>query len=746
MIAIAAAARAQDTTEYTVREGDTCASIARRYFDDSQRHDRLHALNPQLGPPPHHLVAGTVLRVPSAIDDAEARITGLENRVLARGEGASFAPASRGLALARGHQVMTEEASSAELTFRDRSRLAMRERTLVIVYGATRSDARTIARTTLERGALRSRLAELAGEVEIETPGGQARASGEVLVSVDAEGTSRVANQGEGSASLGGVDLPAGTGVVAQRGQTPSAPRPLPQPPRWSVDNAGRFVGLTGHGATLRFGFEPVRDARSYRVEISRAADGSDVVAAVEIGGGEREVVLHRIPAGTYYVSIATIDEHLLEGRASPRRALTVLEASLIPLDGGVPRVEPFDFGDPSVPYESPRLWPGTWIVAPRGLRCDAGDGALSGMSTLAGAAGSDVVVRCVDARDREVPAFEVRVASARIEGTLPAIHRERRETIPIALVADAPLPERLTAHAEGFDARWARSGDGYVLGVYAPFEAPEAAHVELFVATGSTRVVLATFELPVASEQTIPRGPAPITPPAPRPSELPIVQTALGAVPLAGTIGLREGPIVRVHLRGGAGALDPDDADLRSRGVLGVDVPVPGEPLALGFAWMLDAGDPPARDATRGSGDLFVRGALALLRGTPISAQLELAAQLPTGGAASSLGRARLAPSILGRLDLAMLTLRTQHGALIDREGAAYSSAIAADVRPLPWLAVGAQLDLAVGAELGVAVALGVAARMGAVDLSLGARFAPREGDAFPRWSGALGVAARLP
>ena len=60
------AAQAGDgVVDYTVQSGDTCASIARRVFGEGSAYDRIHDLNPQLGPAPHSLQPGSVLRLPA---------------------------------------------------------------------------------------------------------------------------------------------------------------------------------------------------------------------------------------------------------------------------------------------------------------------------------------------------------------------------------------------------------------------------------------------------------------------------------------------------------------------------------------------------------------------------------------------------------------------------------------------------------------------------------------------------------
>ena len=60
----APAAGTVETFEYTVRDGDTCAAIAKRFFGDAKRYDIIHQYNPGMGPTPHDLKAGRILILP----------------------------------------------------------------------------------------------------------------------------------------------------------------------------------------------------------------------------------------------------------------------------------------------------------------------------------------------------------------------------------------------------------------------------------------------------------------------------------------------------------------------------------------------------------------------------------------------------------------------------------------------------------------------------------------------------------
>ncbi|MCZ7685218.1 MAG: LysM peptidoglycan-binding domain-containing protein [Sandaracinaceae bacterium] len=326
LLAFAPEVRAQEPTlEVTVQPGETCRSLAARIYGDAEAYDRIHAHNPQMGPPPHRLVPGTVLRVPRP--EPPARLSAVHRVVERRDpDDAAFAPARTGQPLPRGTQVRTHDASSAEITFRDRAEVTVRERTLVIVYGGRRRLVeRAITRASSSAARCAAASGELAGRrpLEVETPSSHASLDGDAVVSVEDDGTSRVANHGERPATVvaGGarVVLPGGTGTVVRQGERPARPRRLLAAPRWRADHRGPVLGFVGRGASLRGGFDPVRGAARYRVEIARRPRRRR--AARDARARRRRVALRgRGPARGHRLRV-----RLLDRRGGPRGAALAL-------------------------------------------------------------------------------------------------------------------------------------------------------------------------------------------------------------------------------------------------------------------------------------------------------------------------------------------------------------------------------------------------------------------------------------
>ncbi|MFI5301984.1 MAG: LysM peptidoglycan-binding domain-containing protein, partial [Polyangiales bacterium] len=223
---VALRARA-DTYPYTVQKGDTCDGIAAKLLGDKSRYEEMHDVNPELGPPPHHLKPGTILRIPKP--GADAHLTHIHKDVDAETpkphKGVKDEP------LLRGHRVSTQVESAAEVTFLDQTRLQLGEQTLIVILGASSSKVsgrKFLTDTTLVKGTLRAHLSAIAGEtgpakdrhVPLAIEGGAkvTLGTGESKVSVDDAKTTRLAvYKGEGKLAAAGaeVKVPSGFGSKA---------------------------------------------------------------------------------------------------------------------------------------------------------------------------------------------------------------------------------------------------------------------------------------------------------------------------------------------------------------------------------------------------------------------------------------------------------------------------------------------------------------------------------------------------
>lgn len=752
-----AAADGIELVEYVVVEGDTCTRIAQRVYGDRRRYDLIHSFNPEMGPRPHHLVAGTVLHLPRVAPEADslpdARVTAVEREVTARGADAdAWRDAHVGLDLYRGWRVTTEEESSAELTFADTSVLAMRADTLVIIFG---EEARSVRRggteATLERGSLRTALGALrgsggdagGGSLQVSTP--SARASlqgGSAVISVGEDGTSRVSAH-VGDASVTGADgrgrtrVPEGSGSAVPPGGRPSAPQPLPPPPTWAT-GPRRFLGASGRGADVTGAWAPVAGARVYRVELSTGADGRGVVASTEVPASVTRFELHGLPPGSYDVHVSTIDGDFFESRPSGALAIEVVEAAFfVPGAAGSAR---FARLDPSVEPAPLEVAPGTTIALPEGVTCTMASGERVHELVVVGPWQAPA---CTDASGVEVALLAL-TTSTLVARVSPADAPHGART-PIEIDLGAPLPDDATIVVDGarLDAV-ERTPTGYrgVLDTTEPAVTggAETAFASVQVLAAGGRVVLATTTVPLTAASSAPPpadAPAEVEVEAP-PAEAPAgaLAEAVGAVPFASTVGLTDFDVRGAVARASVAAID-DRLGGRARAAFDGSFTLADDMLRLGVGVPVDPGGSRAEPWLEGSGDLVPHvGFLALRRATNdahVGLLVDVAIWAPMGNG-GGVENARLMPSVeLAWRSGGDLTLRTRQAGifeLADVGARLWASAYGLDFRVYGPLSLGLEAEVTVGEERGHGLVSAVAAvptivlDLAPVALHIGGRF----------------------
>jgi hypothetical protein len=501
------------------------------------------------------------------------------------------------------------------------------------------------------------------------------------------------------------------------------------------VDQPGRFVGLTGRGGTIRGAFEAAPSAVAYRVEIARRPDGTDVAAAIEISAPTTEFALHRLPAGVYYVAVATIDEWLLEGLPSPRRAVQVLEARVIPPGGGEPVVEPYDPGDPSRPDRLPRVLPGTWIVAPVGFSCGPSGTQPSEMSTLLGA--GRTAVRCFDPGGREVPAFDVVLEAPRalVEREPTLVRRRVESRVRLRLESDLELPSRLVAWSvPGVHiGHVTRQPDGaFEVPITVSTDGPSSFAVTVGVAEADERVALSHFAVEVEGAPVSP--PSVLEEPAPDRRRFDTALAAFSHLPLPNVVGLLPtgGRGARFHVAFAAITPPRDGAADSLRTNVGARARLFDQPFEIGFDWTIDGSGDYASSARRGQADIRVFTNLTYPASDDFALTTDVTAWIPTHAAEGSLDDVRLVPSVTLEGTFARpLFFRTRQALVVDtgERALAWSSAYGVDARlPSSPLTLGAEIQVVVGdvdgrgaAAVGLAATAGV--KLGPTETIVGVR-----------------------
>ena len=579
----ALAADPPGTFRYTVKKGDSCGSIATDVYGE-KRYDLMH-LHTDLGPTPHHLKAGQVLVLPRA--ERQALVGHKVGPVRAAAPGRGWDDAYAGLDLYRRWRVNSMEHGFAEVVFKDDSSLSLRENTLLVIYGGTRSKARRERmRAELERGALRTRLGELAGEevpdggLEVSTAGSSALlGSGSALVSVDDTGATRVANHKGKPARVrsrkkagADVEVSAGFGSKVESGRAPTRPKALPPSPSWSSSNATHFSAIQSHGAIFAQ-WTTVPQAATYRVELSRDPEGKNLVMAAEVPASKQGLALSKVPVGIWHLTVIAVDDDKFESVPSTPMTAEVLAVVI---------EDPVDGSALTMPRE---VWPGTRVRVPTGGKCRSGDAPAAEVLSLVSEGPHTVYCTSPDGDPLEAFQLTVRPAGLGIkpvagEGVLWHNTRNR-----VRLIGAAPLLPFVTLESE-YAATWPPTVDGEDLIVEVLVHADAPDEIELHGRIAGAPEPIGGWTLKVMAETEAPN----------RATRLPDVWTGLraGRFVRSPRLGIEGGSLDKfaapaLGFRWNASERFILQAELQG-GVVGIG-PADQGPIATNLAWTVGVG-----------------------------------------------------------------------------------------------------------------------------------------------------------
>ncbi|MFO0683668.1 MAG: LysM domain-containing protein [Sandaracinus sp.] len=761
VLALSSVAAAQEARleDYVVQEGDSCATIAERWYGSPRRYDRIHEHNPELGPMPHHLHAGQVLHLPLPREQgADATLTDARGEVRAQQpHEPAMSTARVGAGLTSGARLGTGERSSAELTFRSSSVAAIREQTLVIVHGASVEHVREEGtHAEVREGSILSRLSSLSGgaPLVVTTPSAEVRLEeGEASLDVSPSGDTAVsAHAGRSvnvTAAQQSVSVASGQGTVVRRGRPPPPPRPLPAAPEWASGEARTFLGPSATGGTVRGSWLPVATAAAYRVEIARREDGRDLVFQAEVPSSVTRFEAYHLPAGVYFARIATLDADRLEGRPTTSARFEVVGVRFVAPGEAVPEPghEPVDvleeldaLADATLFATSapppPEVLRGSRVLVPDGVVCAMGVSEPSHELVLE-ATGTGFLT-CVDGAGATIEGIDVSVVGIRAElraadgSELGAL--ERGSVVPVLV--------RLGAGAPDESAVLLRGSPGIAVSALAPHGESELAATltvsESASATESLAVAARTEpEIALVTIEVATEAPPPPPPPPPvvvRPFRL---HEAFGALPNESWVGLRDEQ--RTGVGGTIGVMAASarlgEPDARLRFVAAASAGLFDDFLRIGAAVPLDAVGQRARSADRGARDLFLTIGSRLLSAEQTGGfglALEAGVWAPTA-MHDGLDRARFqfAADLSLRIG-GVVALRTRQAGILDAAAPSstlYASAYGVDVRLADPLTLGVEGTMTIGREDGrdwyaggAALALGL--DLAPVYLSLAGRY----------------------
>ncbi|MHA7473459.1 FecR family protein [Burkholderia pseudomallei] len=338
--------RSVATVDYTTRSGDTLYDVSARYLQGTDDWPLVAQLNDV--PVPKHLQPGVVLKLPAARlrkERLSARVIAAHGTVESAGRGsAQFAPVAVDATLTEGDRLRTGSNAFVTLELSDGTHLSLPPDSQIDLATLRR----TVLTGTLERvidlrrGSVDSEVTHLKKKddrFQIRSPSVVAGVRGtRFRVNYDKDGRA--------SPPVEGLD-----GTV---GGAPSAKRSADTLVHANFGNVTSASGVVGSPIALldapqlanpakiqddpqvAFDLVPLGGAQSYHVQIARDAGLYDLFKEVQVPAPR--ATFADVPDGTYFVRIAAIDSHGLEGQpriyAFERRRFGV-DASAAPADGG---------------------------------------------------------------------------------------------------------------------------------------------------------------------------------------------------------------------------------------------------------------------------------------------------------------------------------------------------------------------------------------------------------------------------
>lgn len=313
-------ADAERPESYVVQQGDTCDAITRKFWGDPKLITELHRWN-ELGPPPHQLKPGQVLRLrppPEQPAGPEATLTFMKPAVRTRHQ-TDWNAATLGMGLFRLDEVNTLRRAGAALKFRDESTLVMDENALVVVYGDA-PKAKEPAGLSLVDGELRVALASLRQKpLRVATPSAAVETAkgAQGVVSVDGSQTSRF-SLFEGAATIeangGQLAVKENHGTRVRPGLGPEPIAQLPDAPQLSSATP-RVLVWQGLPTTLTLEWSAAARASKYRLQVAHDAQFVDRVDDQWLEGTSARVALTDQRA--VQVRVIAFDERGLQSRPS---------------------------------------------------------------------------------------------------------------------------------------------------------------------------------------------------------------------------------------------------------------------------------------------------------------------------------------------------------------------------------------------------------------------------------------------
>lgn len=218
------------------------------------------------------------------------------------------------------YRVLTRNESNANVTFQDLSKINLGPQSLMIIYSLLERSVRLPRKQNvhLMTGGLRTKLNELKGGLQVETPSCLISSNSvEILVGIDEKKMSALSvfdGKSEVKAQGKKVEVPGGFGTTVEMGKPPDPPEPLPKAPQLIKPIESR-INLPGKPDTdkvsIQFQWQRADTADRYHLQVASDPQFEKILEDKTLGDNTGDLVLG---IGTYYWRVAVINKRGIEG------------------------------------------------------------------------------------------------------------------------------------------------------------------------------------------------------------------------------------------------------------------------------------------------------------------------------------------------------------------------------------------------------------------------------------------------
>ncbi len=313
------AAFCEEVVEITVAEGDYLIKIAEEYLEYPHQWREVARINRLKNPDlihPHQTIVIPVRLLRGIPSDGVVAFVKGDVMIQAKGT-EEWIPLLLQDTVKEGSKVKTVDKCAVEIVFNDGFSCFQKSNTVVEFLEVRKKGSTYEERLSLQIGKIITRIRKATGresQLEIDTPSEVCAARGTIFrTSVDSRGDTR-SEVLEGKAEINAMKqkqvVSEGEGTLVRKGEPPLKPRKLLPSPKVRLGN------MPYNKLPLRFAFDPVEGAVSYRIWITRDRDGKDVLFENVVKPNET-VEIQDLEDGTYFLHALSIDEIALEGLPS---------------------------------------------------------------------------------------------------------------------------------------------------------------------------------------------------------------------------------------------------------------------------------------------------------------------------------------------------------------------------------------------------------------------------------------------